>query len=226
MEKPGKEKLQALLKEYSLIPDYGSQEVKDVNTASPVGVYPIHYAASRGNVEEVQILLEFGADINTRGEYGFTPLHYAVMQGFVEMVEFLLVRGADPSVRNDDGNTALELAGVMGEEDVEVFLLEDQTNINFIDEEDGSTLLHRSAGEGHITTVQYLLGRGADINCKDKDGFTPLHCAVEEEQEEMIQFLMTQGADTSAKNQDGDTPLDIARVLGLEEIKGILSGKD
>jgi len=226
MENSDKEKLQALLKEYSLMPDYEGQDVKDINTANTSGIYPIHFAASRGDVDEVKILLDFGADANTRGEYGLTPLHYAVMQGFVEIVEYLLVRGADPSLKNDDGDTALELAGMLGEEDVEVFLLEDQTNVDFIDEEDGSTLLHRSAGEGRITTVKYLLSRGSDINCKDNDGFTPLHCAVEEEQEEMVQFLLEQGVDTSAKNQDGDTPLGVARVLGLEEIQVMISGKD
>jgi ankyrin repeat protein len=148
------------------------------------------------------------------------------MQGFVEIVEYLLVRGSDPSIKNDDGDTALDLAGLLGEEEVEVFLLEDHANVDFIDEEDGSTLLHRSAGEGRITTVQYLLSRETDINCKDKDGFTPLHCTVEEEQEEMVQLLLTQGADTSAKNQDGDTPLDVARILGHEQIITILSEKN
>ena len=226
MTKPGNEKLQALLKEYSLIPDYGGREVKDVNTPTPAGIYPIHYAISRGNVEEVEILLKSGADINTRGEHGLTPLHYAAMQGVVEVVEYLLVCGADPSIRNEEGLTALELAGLLGEEEIEIFLLADQTSIDFIDEEDGSTLLHRSAGEGRLATVEYLLGRGADINGKDNDGFTPLHCAVEDEQEEMVKFLLEKGADLSVKNMDGDTALDIARVLNLAEIEIILYGKN
>ena len=44
MAKPNKEKLEALLKEYCRIPDYFGNEVKDANTKSPFGDYPIHYA--------------------------------------------------------------------------------------------------------------------------------------------------------------------------------------
>ncbi len=223
MAKPNKEKLQALLKEYSLIPDYGGGEVGDINKASPFGLCPIHYAASRGSVEEIEILLEFGADINARGEYGLTPLHYATMQGFVDAVKFLSNRGADPSIKNDDGNTVLELAGLLDEEEVEIILLENETDIDLTDEEDGSTLLHRSASDGHMQTAQYLIGRGADINCQDKDGFTPLHCAVEEEQAATVRFLLFEGADPSIKNHDGDTPLDIARILEHEGITAIFS---
>jgi ankyrin repeat protein len=129
MLKPNKEKLQALLKEYSQLPVYFGIEVKDVNTRASLGDYPIHFAAWGGKIEEVEIFLEFGADVNALGDRGFTPLHSAAGKGHLEVVEFLLERGADPSIKNDEGDTPLELARFSDKEEAEIKLLEIEKDV-------------------------------------------------------------------------------------------------
>lgn len=84
------------------------------------GFYPIHIAASYGNLEAVKALLDHGADVNSMAAKCSTPLHEAVAHNHLETVVELLERGADRSVRVEwHGKetctwTPLELAVEMG----------------------------------------------------------------------------------------------------------------
>jgi ankyrin repeat protein len=60
---------------------------------------PIHDAASRNDVEMVDLLLHFGADINCRDRLLQTPLHLATYRNFPDVVSFLLRNGADMNAR-------------------------------------------------------------------------------------------------------------------------------
>ncbi len=42
----------------------------------------------------------------------------------------------------------------------------------------GNTPLHRSAYNGKLDVVKYLVEKGADVKAADKDGHTPLHQAA------------------------------------------------
>jgi ankyrin repeat protein len=74
------------------------------------GNQPIHSAASRGDAERLQILVDAGADINSQNNTGRTPLHWAANAENCEVVELLLNLGADVMVIADDGGvTAWDL---------------------------------------------------------------------------------------------------------------------
>jgi cytohesin len=49
-----------------------------VNSRTPKGYEPIHYAAVSGNAPLVRLLVQHGADVNSKGPEGFTPLDYIV----------------------------------------------------------------------------------------------------------------------------------------------------
>jgi len=69
----------------------------------------LRYACSRGHVETVRALLEFGADANLTNE-GETPLMLACRQGSLAIVGMLLGAGADPTARDSRNRTALDRA--------------------------------------------------------------------------------------------------------------------
>lgn len=82
---------------------------RDADANKP-GWTPLHYAATGGHVDVIQLLLENHAYVDASSPNGSTPLMMAAMYGNVESVQALLDAGADPNIKNDLGLTALDFA--------------------------------------------------------------------------------------------------------------------
>lgn len=74
------------------------------------GWAPLHYAATKGHLEVINVLLENHAYIDAASPNGSTPLMMAAMYGTPSAVKLLLEAGADPSLKNTQGLTAIEFA--------------------------------------------------------------------------------------------------------------------
>jgi uncharacterized Zn finger protein (UPF0148 family)/uncharacterized protein (DUF433 family) len=81
------------------------------------------WAAGKGDMEAIGLLLERGADVNARNPGGHTPLTAAATAGHTDAVKLLLNEGADPNSKKVYHRSALELAVEGGHSDV-VKLLE------------------------------------------------------------------------------------------------------
>lgn len=79
----------------------------DVNKT---GWTPLHYAASGGKTEVVNLLLQHYAYIDAESPNGTTPLMMAAGYGAADTVKALLAAGADPTLKNALGLTALDFA--------------------------------------------------------------------------------------------------------------------
>ena len=80
----------------------------DVNKT---GWTPLHYAASKGHLELIHILLDEDAYIDAESPNGTTPLMMAA--GYADnpiACKVLLEEGADPSLKNDKNLNALDFA--------------------------------------------------------------------------------------------------------------------
>jgi ankyrin repeat protein len=89
---------------------------RDADVNKP-GWAPLHYAATSGNVQVIQLLLDHFAYIDADSPNGSTPLMMAAMYGSDEAVKVLLDAGADASLKNTMGLTALDFAQRSGHED-------------------------------------------------------------------------------------------------------------
>lgn len=74
------------------------------------GWAPLHYAATRGHVAVMTLLLDEHAYIDAASPNGTTPLMMAAHYGTPSAVKVLLEAGADPMLKNQLGLTALDFA--------------------------------------------------------------------------------------------------------------------
>ena len=79
----------------------------DVNKT---GWTPLHYAATKGHVEMMKLLLEMHAYIDAESPNGTTPLMMAAHYGTALATKLLLDEGADPTPKNEKGLSALDFA--------------------------------------------------------------------------------------------------------------------
>ncbi len=70
----------------------------------------LHWAAERGHLGVVGLLVSREADVNARDDGGWSVLHIAAFNGHLEVVEFLISIGADIHARNRYGNSAFDVA--------------------------------------------------------------------------------------------------------------------
>ncbi|TRX16355.1 ankyrin repeat domain-containing protein [Flavobacterium franklandianum] len=73
------------------------------------GVSPLCIAISKGDVESVKKIIEYGADVNEKSN-GMTPLMFAARYNKVEILKFLVSKGAKINEKDSNGFTALVYA--------------------------------------------------------------------------------------------------------------------
>ena len=87
-------------------------------------------AVSAGNIEIVQLFLEYNADINLKDNNGNTPLIIAAALGNIEIVKLLLAHNADINIKNNNGDKVTKIMISKNKKEIlNIFLLH-KLNIN------------------------------------------------------------------------------------------------
>ncbi len=82
------------------------------------GWAPLHYAATKGHLPVMRLLLEEHAFIDAESPNRTTPLMMAARYGTIEAVQLLLDEGALPILKNEQGLTAIDFANGVQRADV------------------------------------------------------------------------------------------------------------
>ena len=183
---------------------------------------PLHYAAERGDIHMVNLLLRSGVDLEQRDELGQTVLMVAVREQDLELAQWLLEAGADVDQKDEDGDTALSIAGYEGAEDIfEVLVPHAKKNIRKArkhlssnadpEENPVARRLERSARGGKVAHLQRLLGSGLAVDSvADEEGQTALIAAAESGELRVVRMLLDAGANVNHRNRGGECALSAA----------------
>ena len=205
-------------------------------TASPVekgaepdavdrdGRTPLSWAAEKGFVEVVKILLQKRVNLeHRRTPPGFTPLVYAAAENEdTTVMELLLKAGAQVVYKDKDQCTALQGAISRGRPAaVELLLMRGAKMPGDVSGVPG-WVLEWAASEGHWDVVKQLLITGVDVEYKDGKNRTALSWAAEAGNKELVGLLLDKGANSEANDIDGQTPLFYA-VGNIEVVKLMLA---
>jgi len=171
----------------------------------------LHYAASSGNPEGVEILLEAGANMSLTNLDSFTPLILSAKNGYVDCVNAFIKH--DDSKSREQAFTALMEAAKHGKAHCIKALLVVINDINQIDDK-GITPLGAAAQHGHIACIEELLSCQAKVDHSTKQGQTPLMLAAENGHSECIKKLAMHGANVNYMDGCKRTGLNHALLHG------------
>lgn len=82
----------------------------------------LHYAATRGSLRMMHLLIDHSAYIDAEAPNGNTPLMMAAQFAPPIATKLLLEEGADPNLRNNLNRSALDLALILDRQDVAFYI--------------------------------------------------------------------------------------------------------
>ncbi|KAI9781442.1 MAG: hypothetical protein M1839_006036 [Geoglossum umbratile] len=183
------------------------------------GATPLSYAAEMGNMAMFVFLLQQGAKQDGLGESIF---ELAVRKGQGEIAEYLLDLGhninapaREVTVIEAMGMATRWLPGVLNEG---VQLDSDKWKLLIRDIGERGTALHSACLFGHVSVVEMLLRRNANVHAATTKQWTALHGAAWTGQIECVKILLEKGANAFETTEFGWMPFHCAASRGKTSV--------
>ncbi|KAG7409856.1 Ankyrin-2 [Fusarium oxysporum f. sp. rapae] len=168
---------------------------------------PLYFAAIKGKVEVIKLLMEHGADAGCLGVEDYSPLAEAVRRNQPLAVEAILQSSRNTGMTKSKAIPAslFYAAAASSSPTLIKLLLQHGANPNIAP--DGRFPLTVAAEYGNVEMVKVLLECGVDIDAQYEGDDTPLHMAMKGNHPETIMVLIEAGANVSSANRSGLQPL-------------------
>ncbi|CAD7700374.1 unnamed protein product [Ostreobium quekettii] len=167
----------------------------------------LYCAASSGQLEAVDLLLQHGAEVDAICTNDCTALHVAASNGHAQVVKRLLEAGADPDLQAANGAAAIHNAvNNLHLEALEMLLTAD-CDVD-IQNSGGNTALHIAASKGSQELVQEILKAGCDVHIKNAKGWQAVQSAASCGFLEVVLLLVAHGAQFKQKGE-----MDVSKLL-------------
>ena len=123
---------------------------------------PLMFAASRGHVNVVNVLIANDAAVNATKADGWTAIFLAAHDGHINVVNALIAAGANVNVDDGGGLTPLMIASRRGPIAVVNALIPRTAHLNAVDRFGQTALMYAVRREGDVDIVKALIAAGAD----------------------------------------------------------------
>ncbi|KAJ5928829.1 hypothetical protein N7466_007785 [Penicillium verhagenii] len=201
-----------------------------INKPDFTGKTPLHWAATRGDFERIEILLKSGANVAVTDESGGTPLMFAGSSGSLKCLKLLLYAGSIVHSKNHYGSDALYYAcrHQSGLSPV-IHLLKSGACLN-TQNNNGHTALIGASIRNNFKIGRYLLRQGATIDVQGANGETALFEAIFHNSHQFLRLLLEWSSDYTIVNHDGSNILhsvalegdcETVNILLCSELKGL-----
>lgn len=178
----------------------------------------LYLALQRGDIDQIERHIFWGADINKAGPNGQMPLHIAAEKGRPIVTELLLEHGADINGRDSKAKTPLHTAVMSGRTQVAEFLI--KRGAEFKPNKLLEEMVSNSVTDRDV--IRLLLKNGADINHISDQGLTPLLVAIKQDNRVLVKLLIDNGADVNKPDNNDQTPLHLANQIKDGSISRLL----
>ncbi|KAJ4368223.1 hypothetical protein N0V83_006579 [Neocucurbitaria cava] len=151
----------------------------DIDAPDANGRTPLLWAAWRGDVASVSLLLKYGAGVDKIDDQLWTPLAKACKAGHIGAAQCLLEADASVTIATLQGFQPIHHASDNKPSGARIVqeLLSRGADPNAYSKAYG-TPLHNAANRGSVDSIRCLLANGSDINAVDGDGDTPSMVAL------------------------------------------------
>jgi ankyrin repeat protein len=197
------------------------------------GKTALSWAARRGDLEAVNLLLSHGADPTIYDLRGNAPLHSAACSTDWRCIPALLKHGADALHNNSRNESPVNYALFYADDPHYLQpLLDAGADVNGRDYHGDTPLItatYRAPTSppvpafGAVNCVDYLIQRGANTELASAEGNTPLLNAIIHNNCGAVLTLFQSGADHRVRNATGDTILHLTARHGDLALVQILS---
>ncbi|XP_047439714.1 serine/threonine-protein phosphatase 6 regulatory ankyrin repeat subunit C-like [Mugil cephalus] len=146
----------------------------DINTLDDHGRTCLHAAASGGNVECLNLLLNSGAELDIKDDLGRSPLHYAAANGNSQCTVSLVRAGAEVNELDVTGCSPLHYTAA---------------SHTFCGGESEQDLIVEKEQEASLC-LDYLLDNGANPTLKNSKGYSAVHYAAAYGNKQHLELLL------------------------------------